>query len=115
MTPAQYTLRLWRGNTEPLAFRFKQANGDPFDLSGSTLILKIDFDSGVLIKSSAQGDWVIDDPASGEARVTLSAADTRSICGGVRPARFEIERHVGDEQRTLLFGKVVVEGGTNVD
>lgn len=117
MAPANRPLSIWRGNTETFRFRLRQSDGAPVDLTGAKLVFKLAHDGGILAKASGEDDaWTIADPATGQAELFLTAAETRSLAKAVRaPSTYELEWWSGREQRTLLAGKVNVEGGVNDD
>ncbi|WP_150523839.1 hypothetical protein [Roseibium sediminis] len=114
-TPAKYNWKIWVGNTTPLDLRFLDANREPFDLTGSDMILTIFQDGELIRKSSADGHWTIDDPANGRARVVLNPEETRKLLSEVSPTTYEIERHIAGEQTTLMHGRICVKGGQNHD
>lgn len=116
MAPATKNLKIWRGNTERMTFRLKDSAGTPIDLTGSTAMLTIIHEGGKLTLTAIDGGVAVTDPTSGYINFDLSVANTRSIHPSpVTGARYELELQTADEQRTLLAGKVIVEGGDNAD
>jgi hypothetical protein len=113
MAPVKKTLSVWKGNTEAFGFRFKNADGSPFDLTGSRLVLTIRADSPITKDSDVSG-WDID-PANGEATVTLTAAETAALTDNLVQggATYEIERFILSDQKTLLYGPITLAGGLN--
>lgn len=116
MAPARKTLSLWRGNSKTFMFRLKQSDDTPVDLTGAKVVMTIVHEGGRIIASSDTDSGMIDDPVSGEVTVKLSAAVTRTICPSrIDGVRYELEIQTADEQRTLLAGKIEIEGGDNGD
>lgn len=111
MTETMLALR--QGNSAAWTFRLfaDAAKTTRFDLAGSTLVFRAVWPGGTLRKETPSG-VVVATPANGEASVTLSAAETRSLPAG-RVARFEMERRIGAEQRTLVAGFLSVLEGVN--
>lgn len=113
--PASYNMPIWRGNNSPVAWRFKNADGSLFDLTGSRLILTI-FWRGqrkITKDSSVDAAFVVDLVTS-IATWTPTVAETRSIPLGSL-AEYELERWIGAEQKTLVAGNVMAQGGKNID
>ncbi|QIG66712.1 DNA helicase loader protein [Rhizobium phage RHph_TM16] len=109
--PAKKTLTIWKGNTEAFSFRFKQDASTPFDLTGSRLVMTIRADTPIVKDSDISG-WTIN-AAAGEATVTLTAAETAAFTSQYVEPSYEIERFIGAEQKTLLYGPIEVTGGLN--
>jgi hypothetical protein len=110
--PASKDISIWRGNTETFPVEVKARAGATIvavNLTGSTLQFRAQWDGGSLIK-----DLDITDAALGLAELRLTASETRSIPQG-SAARYEIERRVGSEQKTILYGRLVASGGLNLD
>lgn len=115
MAPVKKPLSFWRGNTEALRFRFKQNATDPLDLTGSRFVLTIKHDGPDIVKDSDASGWDISTPTNGEATVSLSATETRSLSGAIAGVRYEIERFIGEEQKTLIYGDITIAGGIGTD
>lgn len=115
MKPGRYDLDVWIGNTTTLRFDFLAEDEVPFDLTGSELVLTIISDGSGIRKSSATGDILIPTPEDGTASLTITVAESRNLIARLGPARYEIERRIGDTQRTLLYGEVRLKGGINDD
>lgn len=107
-----------QGNTFRRSFAFKQANGDPVDLTGSTVVASVKYGPGrsdVLRKTTEDGSLAMPTPANGEVELMLDPGETRLLPAG-RSAKYEIERKVsGGDQTTLLYGMIDVAKGWNDD
>lgn len=110
--PTTKDISIWRGNTETFPVEVKArvgANIVAVNLTGSTLQFRAQWEGGSLVK-----DLVITDAALGLAELRLSKTETRGVPQG-NTARYEIERRVGAEEKTLLYGRFVAGGGLNTD
>lgn len=116
MAPRNYPLDAWAGNTFYYRFVFKQSNGDPFDLTGSKLVLKIN-NGGVTVVRKATDDvlsgFEITDAANGVAEVLLTYAETRALPAS--QLRYEVERWIDTEQVSVMFGVFTVTTWVNDD
>lgn len=116
--PARHDLRIWIGANFNVSFELLQDDDEPFDLSGSELILRIvDGKDKQIMRFSSETDSEIEitDGAAGEFAISLSYAQTRLIPLG-RSAQYEIERRIEDvSQENLLSGFIFAEGGRNDD
>lgn len=115
MKPPSKNLMVWRGNTSEFAFRLKVDADTPFDLTGSTIVMSIVYKDGRVDLSSVDNKVLIADPSAGEFSVPISAELSRSIAPDNGQAQYEIERRIGDEQTTILYGVIRLEGGVNAD
>lgn len=83
--PTNQDFTIWRGNTFDRAFRFKDNQGALTDLTGVTLTFTASGSNYNLSKALA-----IPTPTNGEANLSLSAVETRSIPLG-RLTNYELE------------------------
>lgn len=117
MAPRNYALDVWAGNTFTRPFIFKTAAGDPFDLTGSKLVFKANNGSVSIIRKATDDDPIagfeITDAAAGEVLLSLTVTETRALPAG--QLRYEIERWVGAEQISLLYGTLTVTTWVNDD
>lgn len=114
---AKYDLKgIRRGNSYIRTFRFKDASNAPVDLTGSTIIFIATTSGGLpLRKTTADNSLAMPDPTSGEVTLSLTPAETRQLYVGSVKNKYEIERHINDEEDTILSGLVYVEQGVNDD
>jgi hypothetical protein len=116
--PARHDLKIWIGANSDISFELLQDDDEPFDLSGSELILRIvDGKDKQIMRFSSEtgGEIEITDGAAGEFTISLTYAQTRLIPLG-RSAQYEIERRIEDvSQENLLSGFIFAEGGRNDD
>ena len=113
---ASYDLTgLRRGNSFRRIFRFKDSDGYPVDLAGSTLTFVAVGDGATIRKFTGDGSLMMPDPASGEITLHLTPAETRLLPVGRLKTRYEIERRIGDEETTLVSGCITVMDGINDD
>ena len=113
---ASYDLTgLRRGNSFRRVFRFRDADGDLVDLTGSVLVFVAEAGTARVRKSTEDGTLAMPDPAVGEVTLNLTPAETRLFPVGRLRARYEIERRVGDEETTLVSGFLAVMDGINDD
>lgn len=111
--PAQYDIKVRRGNNVPVAWRFKNADGSLFGIGGDVFQLTIVWGGERIEASTEDSTLTRNDPqATISWRPTLE--QTRDLPDG-RQATYELERIASGEQRTLVEGFVVVEGGINGD
>lgn len=108
-----YALFARQGNTLPIVLRFTQANGDPYDLTGSEFVLRVAFPGGAYVKTSEDGDITID-TVTATITATLSVAETRAMPVGSF-AKYEVERRYNGQQETMLDGTITVREGVNTD
>ncbi|MFO1151015.1 MAG: hypothetical protein U1E62_21785 [Alsobacter sp.] len=121
--PVQKDLSIWKGNSTPQVFRFKtrQLDGSllPLDLTGSVLVFRAVWvdengDPESLRLESPNQALSVTDPAGGELVLQLGVANTRLLPTGQK-ARYEIERRIAGEQRTLAYGTLKVSEWANDD
>lgn len=115
MTPPRKDLEVWAGNTWGQSFRLK-AGGGPFDLTGSRLVWRMVLGATTTRKTSdVPGSGIeITDAAEGEFTIALTVDETRTWQDG-SVVRYEIERWVGADQLTLIYGQMVVTAWVNDD
>lgn len=106
--PANYDLTIWRGNDFSRTFRFKDG-ASAFNLTGSTLIWRAAWSDGEFEQTLA-----VATPSNGEAVLSLTPAQTRALPEG-RSSSYEIERRIGGQETTLIYGAITVTGGVNDD
>ncbi len=113
---ASYDLTgLRRGNSFQRSFRFKDAEGDPVDLTGSVIMFVAEAGVVRIVKSTADGTLAMPIPATGEITLHLTPAETRLLPVGRLKVRYEIERRIGGEETTLVSGCIAVMDGINDD
>lgn len=117
MAPATgVRIPIWIGNDEWFQFVCKDENGDPFDLTGSILILRVTLTNGQVIRRRtdvAGTGFSITNAAGGIARNDFTFADTRAMPAGEH--KFEVERWIGVYQESLIYGLLVATLGVNDD
>lgn len=104
-------IRLIRGNAEPINLAFTEG-GSALDLSGKTLRFKARLGSLIITKSTGDSGFAYTDQDDGQATLTLSKTESRSLPAG-EPVPFEIENYT--DQLTLLTGTITGVGGLNDD
>jgi hypothetical protein len=112
MKPTQQSIGIWRGNTETIVVEVKARVGqavEAVNLTGSTLQFRAEWAGGSLVK-----DLDITDATLGIAELRLTGVETRGVPQGLA-ARYEIERSVGAEEKTIAFGQLIASGGLNTD
>jgi hypothetical protein len=110
--PTQKDITIWRGNTETIPVELKTRVGatvEAVNLAGSTLHFRAEWVGGFLTK-----DLEITNTALGLANLRLTKTETRDVPQGSH-ARYEIERRLGADQKTILYGRLVASGGINTD
>lgn len=115
--PAQENMSVWRGNTFRRVFRVKNADGSAVNLTGQAMAFTVEVaGANVLTKRTDVGGsgFTLSNAAGGEATLILTPAETRALAVG-SDAIFELERRYGGEEKTVLSGRLVVNGGANVD
>lgn len=113
---ASYDLTgLRRGNSFRRIVRFKDATGDPVDLTGSVVVFVADAGTTRFRKSTEDGSLSMPAPTSGEITLHLTPAETRLLPVGRLKVRYEIERRIGGEETTLVSGCIAVMDGINDD
>lgn len=105
----RYDFAARQGNSLDLTFRFRATDRVLVDLTGSALSLSVD----TAPHGPRRFDLTVTTPASGEAALSLSPDETRTLPAGALP--YEIERAVGGSQTTILSGVIVVSRGLNHD
>ncbi|WP_293862511.1 hypothetical protein [uncultured Alsobacter sp.] len=114
--PARSDLDVWKGNTFARTFRLTTDDTTPLDLTGSVFVFRV-VDSGAEIiryESGTDDELAVPTPANGEVNLLMPVAGTRTLPEG-SVARYELERRIGLEQTTLLYGLLVVTGWANDD
>ena len=103
-------LDIWVGNDQALSFKF-WADADKtvdFDLTGSEIVFRATWETdGEFRKTSADGGIVIGDATTGEFSIPISHAESRQFPDG-KKARYEIERRISGDERTMLYGYLIV-------
>lgn len=113
--PSKYDIDVWRGNTLSRTFRLKNPDGSLLDLTGSTFVFRAINGSAELLRAeSPTTELSVPTPANGEVVLALAPADTRLLPDG-KTARYELERRVGAEQTTILYGYLNVASWANDD
>jgi hypothetical protein len=115
MSAGSYPFTVRQGNTVVRTFEMKDANGDPVDLTGSTVIFRAvyPFGAGTLRKSTADAGLVMR-AALGEVDLTLTPEETRAMPLGA-VTTYDIEHRVLGVQTTLAVGTITVLKGDNDD
>lgn len=114
--PAQKNLSVWKGNTFKLPLTISTlSNGvsTPMDLTGSSLVFRSIWSGGSLRKATGDSGFSIVSAAAGTALLSLTVAETRTLPNG--NVKYEIERRVGSEQTTILFGELNCREWVNDD
>lgn len=112
--PPKQVLEVWKGNTFRRDFRLSSKVGNvttPIDLTGSTIVLTVTWGAAIGLAKSFTS---FPDGEDGKFSIDLTVEDTRLLPLG-QIARYEIERQIGSEQKTLLCGTFNVGGWNNVD
>lgn len=126
--PPNMLLDVWKGNTFRRRFASKQKNTttgalSPVDLRGSTMVLTVAWAAGTQngvtwLAGTLRKEFplALDSPSAelGEYEITLTVEETRRLPIG-QIAKYEIERWMGDEQKTVLYGTFRVGGWVNDD
>jgi hypothetical protein len=106
---------IWRGNSYAMArWQFLQDAETPLDLTGSEMVMRATWSGGSVRLTTASAANLVMDAEEGTLTWTPSITESRSIPEG-RVAKYEIERRIGGEQRTLVQGYFVGVGGVNDD
>jgi hypothetical protein len=114
-TPGKKQITVWKGNTFKMKVRFKVDADTPFDLTGSEIVMTVVHSNGTLELSSNTSGITLTDPVNGEVDFVMTAEETREMSHIHPYVRYEIERRINGEQTTLLYGRVDLTGGNNVD
>ena len=116
LLPAKYDLIFWTGNDLEFQFRAKQESGDPFDLTGSELVMTITHGQSQKISiQTGTPNLVITDAANGLFAVKISRDVTRQIRPRYPNVIYEIERRIDGIETTIINGNIVLLGGNNKD
>lgn len=102
---------IWRGNTAP-PLEWTIPDGVP--ILGSSFVLTIGTDAGVLIAKETTNGTLLFDSENRRLAWTYTAAESRLIPEG-QIAQFEIERHSDGAKITEIYGFVSGLGGLNAD
>ena len=108
MIPARRDLNLWRGNSETLTYRLLEEGGNPTPLEGMAISMVIDSD-GVVTEIPAE----IPDPDLGRFLIFLPADLTKDLTSRDYLPHYEIKRTFGAEEKTILFGNLMMGGSIN--
>jgi hypothetical protein len=111
--PASKNIKIKRGDTLTIVFRMKTVEFDgsfqPLDLTGSTLVLKIEDErGGEWVYTSDGPEFVIDDPTSGEVVFTLSEAVTDGLPAPGSRVRWSLKRSIDGTLTTHIVGNVTM-------
>lgn len=114
--PALQDIDVWIGNTETYRFQCfsDQDFTVPFDLTGSDLRFTLYHDGTPIVKTIGSGITVVN-ALTGTFDVALSKADTRAIASRLKSATYEVERMIGQTEKTFIRGLVKLDGGNNND
>lgn len=114
--PSKLDIEVWKGNTLSRTFRLKAEGGSLVDLNGSVFVFRVVNKAAEIIRyvSASADELSVPTPENGEVVLLMPVADTRLLPDGA-VARYELERRVGTEQTTVLYGSLVVKGWANDD
>lgn len=107
--PPYRDLHLWVGNTESFMIRFGAGNA-PLDLSGSEIVLAVQWQDGSMRKQAGVDAGIeISDALRGEVTIQFSADETRLFPASpyFGYALYAIERRIASERKTILHGKII--------
>lgn len=115
--PTEFPLYFWRGNSEAFEFRLKDKDGNAFDLTDYDVQMTVNHDGGTLKKKVSDNSISCADKTTGIISVKFTSTETRALSATKSPAGWELElsNEATGYQKTLLYGKVTVEGGINDD
>ncbi len=113
--PARRDLKIWAGNTWRRPFHLG-AGGSDFDLTGSKLVWRMVYGDTTIRKTTdTPGSGIeITDDAGGYFELSLTVAETRAWPDGA-VIRYEVERWIGGEQVSYIFGTITVTAWVNDD
>jgi len=116
--PPFWRWHVWRGNNPPFTFQVaEEESGDPVDLSGMSLRLRVSWAGGSIALNSGEAGFTIL-PQTGEQigqfEITFTLAQTR-LLPDFPNALFEIEQRIDGEEVTWIEGEIVCSGGVNTD
>lgn len=106
-----------RGNTLSVRFDCEDADGEAFDLTGSTMVFRAqvgDNSSYLTLVSGSDAEITVPTPSNGEVLLTLSPTQTRMFTAGLTN-RYELERRISGAETTLFSGFMNVTEGINSD
>lgn len=114
VTPSRQDLDVWSGNTFRIVFQLKEANADPYDLTGLKLVFRAVSATATIRKDTDDGTGLsITNALNGEVTLFLSVEETRSLPAG--KVRYELELWAGVDQTSLLYGELNVTVWVNDD
>jgi peptidoglycan hydrolase-like protein with peptidoglycan-binding domain len=108
MKPPYRDINLWRGNSETLTFRLRDASGVAYDLTGDVLKMFIESDEVVTEIVATVTDALV-----GEFQVHITSAITKTITAKTHQANYEIVRFFEAEEKTVLHGNLLMAGSIN--
>lgn len=113
--PAQVNIDIWAGNTFRTKFEIKNDDNTPFDLTGSKMVFKVKSTTVDIRKASDESGsgLEITDAAAGEVELFLTVENTRAMPAGKH--KYELERWIGIDQTSLLYGELIVTVWVNDD
>lgn len=114
MSAGSFDFTIKRGNSGSILFRCKNGD-DAFDLSGSEMVFRATHRGiEVLRKTTADDGLLMPSPTSGEVTLAYDFEESRLFSVG-RLNRYELERRIDGNERTLIEGYITGEDGVNDD
>ncbi len=113
--PKQYDFEVWRGNSFARLLVMKDGNGSVVDLTGSNIIIRIpNMSNGILVLKTSDASLGMPNPSAGEVEFKLTPSQTGKVIPG-KVTRYECERWIADEEKTIFYGFLEGLGGDNND
>lgn len=115
MKPPRKDLEVWAGNTWSQPFHLG-ASGSDFDLTGSKLVWRMVYGDIITRKTTdTVGSGIeITDATGGAFELSLTVSETRTW-PDTSVIRYEVERWIGSDQISILYGTMTVSAWVNDD
>lgn len=110
MKPPYRDINLWRGNSETLTFRLSDAAQLPYDLTDNVIKMLIESDGTV---TEIMGE--VTDALAGEFKINITTAVTKDISAKTHQPNYEIRRLFDAEEKTIIYGNLLMSGSINHD
>ena len=98
------------GDDQDYEFHCEDEDGNPFDLTGSTMVFSVTTGGGaatITLTSGIDAAITVPTPANGKVLVSLTDAQTALFMAGVQE-RFTLKRTISSKTSTLVYGRVQV-------